>query len=250
MNKLFNKIRKTALDENRIGKYLSYAIGEIILVVIGILIAIQINTYNQNLANIQRINTYIESLDDEIQHNIKSIQSTVDDLRLDLKANAKTLTHLNSKEAETFSEEKIKSVFDTGPIYQVLWAKSTLDDLINSGTLAYLKDEKLKNGILKLEAHKSVEQHSFENAEEVWINNHKPYLMRHNSVANNWKSINGIELPKLPFKLDRNAFVNNRDYSNIVSVRMRMVGNYEATLLGIRDTLIKLSGDINNHLNK
>ncbi|MBO3115440.1 hypothetical protein J4050_01695 [Winogradskyella sp. DF17] len=48
MIKFFRKIRYTLLNENKTGKYIKYAIGEIILVVIGILIALQINNWNQS----------------------------------------------------------------------------------------------------------------------------------------------------------------------------------------------------------
>ncbi|MDE0561421.1 hypothetical protein OU792_15600 [Algoriphagus sp. NF] len=51
MIKLFRKIRYELLESNKIGKYLKYAFGEIILVVIGILIAIQINNSNQKRLN-------------------------------------------------------------------------------------------------------------------------------------------------------------------------------------------------------
>jgi|GEM_PF-1336781 len=47
MAKLFRKVRQKFLGENKITKYLIYAVGEIILIVIGILIALQINTINQ-----------------------------------------------------------------------------------------------------------------------------------------------------------------------------------------------------------
>ena len=48
MIKFFNKIRKKLLSENKFSKYLIYAIGEIVLVVIGILIALQINNWNEH----------------------------------------------------------------------------------------------------------------------------------------------------------------------------------------------------------
>jgi len=51
MIKLFRHIRKNLLMENKTGKYFKYAIGEILLVVIGILIAFSINTCNQNRIN-------------------------------------------------------------------------------------------------------------------------------------------------------------------------------------------------------
>ena len=46
MIKFFRRIRQQLLTENNLAKYLLYAIGEIILVVIGILIALQINNWN------------------------------------------------------------------------------------------------------------------------------------------------------------------------------------------------------------
>ncbi len=48
MIKFFRKIRQNLLSEGKTGKYLKYAIGEIVLVVIGILIALQINNWNEN----------------------------------------------------------------------------------------------------------------------------------------------------------------------------------------------------------
>ncbi len=48
MLKFFRKIRYELMEKNKTGKYLKYAIGEIILVVIGILIALQINNWNEN----------------------------------------------------------------------------------------------------------------------------------------------------------------------------------------------------------
>jgi hypothetical protein len=48
MIKFFRKIRQNLLMENKTGKYFKYAIGEIVLVVIGILIALQINNANEN----------------------------------------------------------------------------------------------------------------------------------------------------------------------------------------------------------
>ena len=48
MIKFFRHIRQNLIMENKTSKYLKYAIGEIILVVIGILIALQVNNWNEN----------------------------------------------------------------------------------------------------------------------------------------------------------------------------------------------------------
>ena len=51
MIKFFRKIRYALMTNNKTAKYLTYAIGEIILVVIGILIALQINNWNEDRKN-------------------------------------------------------------------------------------------------------------------------------------------------------------------------------------------------------
>jgi len=51
MIKFFRQIRYNLMEQNKTGKYLKYAIGEIMLVVIGILIALSINNWNQNRLN-------------------------------------------------------------------------------------------------------------------------------------------------------------------------------------------------------
>jgi predicted permease len=48
MIKFFRKIRKNMLTENKFSKYLIYAIGEIALVMIGILLILQVNNWNKN----------------------------------------------------------------------------------------------------------------------------------------------------------------------------------------------------------
>ena len=62
MIKFFRKIRHNLLMQNKTGKYFKYAIGEIVLVVIGILIALQINNWNENRLNNKTIKTYLNSL--------------------------------------------------------------------------------------------------------------------------------------------------------------------------------------------
>ena len=64
MIKFFRKIRQKLLSENKFSKYLIYAIGEIILVVIGILIALQFNNYNEQHKHLQAINETITAIEE------------------------------------------------------------------------------------------------------------------------------------------------------------------------------------------
>ncbi len=91
MIKFFRRIRQNLLSENKTGKYLKYAIGEIFLVVIGILIALQINNWNeQRKARIQ-------------EHAV--LRNFIQDLKADslsFSRNFKTLTDINYLHKELY----------------------------------------------------------------------------------------------------------------------------------------------------
>ena len=72
MIKFFRRIRQRLLSENKFSKYLMYAIGEIVLVVIGILIALQINNWNENKKdNKLEANYYCRLLEDVEQDELQ-----------------------------------------------------------------------------------------------------------------------------------------------------------------------------------
>ena len=70
MIKFFRQIRQRLLMENKTGKYLKYAIGEIILVVIGILIALSINNWNETKKSEEKIDKLLVEVLQDLEHNI------------------------------------------------------------------------------------------------------------------------------------------------------------------------------------
>lgn len=96
MIKFFRRIRQRLLAENKVSKYVLYAIGEIVLVVIGILIALQINNWNIN-ANLKvQERTIMEEVARNIQANIAEME--MDALEISERINSIELivAHLNS----------------------------------------------------------------------------------------------------------------------------------------------------------
>ena len=73
MIKFFRKIRQKLLSENKVSRYLFYAIGEIILVVIGILIAIQLDDFNEQRKERNRELSFLQKLKDDIQLDIQDL---------------------------------------------------------------------------------------------------------------------------------------------------------------------------------
>ena len=69
MIKFFRNIRQQLLRDNRVSKYLLYAMGEILLVVIGILIALQVNNWNEKQKNLELVTSTIDALETELEDN-------------------------------------------------------------------------------------------------------------------------------------------------------------------------------------
>jgi hypothetical protein len=78
MIKFFRKIRYDLMGKNKTGKYLKYAIGEIVLVVIGILIALQINNLNESKKQSTTEKEFITSLKNDLKRDKAFIDMVVE----------------------------------------------------------------------------------------------------------------------------------------------------------------------------
>ena len=70
MLRFFRRIRKTMISENKVVKYLLYASGEVMLIVIGIMIAISISNWNQNRQDEAKIAEIMKLVQQELQLDI------------------------------------------------------------------------------------------------------------------------------------------------------------------------------------
>ena len=84
MIKFFRKIRQNLLSEGKTVKYLKYAIGEIILVVIGILIALQINNWNESKKNNKLVSNYKKGLIENLKKDSLNVSDVLFRVREDL----------------------------------------------------------------------------------------------------------------------------------------------------------------------
>ena len=73
MIKFFRKIRQNLLSEGKSRKYFKYAIGEIILVVIGILIALSVNNWNEKRKNNLLKQAYIKNLKIDLNTDLETL---------------------------------------------------------------------------------------------------------------------------------------------------------------------------------
>jgi len=135
--------------ENKSGKYLKYAIGEIVLVVIGILIALQINNWNNGeLEKIEEQNL-LSNLYSEFEQNLTILEYDIS--RIDKVYNAQNLLLeiIQSKNKHT-QQQNLDSLLNVS-LGHPTWNPSLmiLDDIKNSGRLEVLTSHNLKQHLYK-----------------------------------------------------------------------------------------------------
>ncbi|MDY2588551.1 DUF6090 family protein [Winogradskyella aquimaris] len=152
-------MRQKLLSENNFSKYLIYAIGEIILVVIGILIALQINNANENRKSAKQENLYLKRLLSENRDDINTFKNNISDLEKGIETIENLSLVLNSKDS---NDERLiaaaNDFFGYGSIYPIFSSStSTFDDLSSTGNLKDIRNSELRDELVKHYAkHKQV----------------------------------------------------------------------------------------------
>jgi len=143
MIKFFRKIRYNLMEQNKTGKYLKYAIGEIILVMIGILLALQVNNWNQERLNQQRVEGYLKSLVEDLNSDIVQYSFNIKSYAQDLENNKMVLKNGAYKIFET--DSIVKLVFG---YYQLDRTSShTYERIKNAGLIESLGTEEINKAL-------------------------------------------------------------------------------------------------------
>ncbi|RIA09059.1 hypothetical protein OE09_0887 [Flavobacteriaceae bacterium MAR_2010_72] len=143
MIKFFRKIRYDLMDQNKTTKYLKYAIGEIVLVVIGILIALSINNWNED--RIEKIEEFVllENLKIDFEQTILELLGMNANRQIILSSNY-ALTDIKTQD-DYLNNKKIDSLIGNTFIVPTFNGKSgSLLMLLNSGKINILQNESLK----------------------------------------------------------------------------------------------------------
>jgi len=143
----FRKIRKKMADDNKPLKYARYAIGEIVLVVFGILIALQINTWNNERIEKRKEHSVLLGLHETFTDNLENLTNIIAMTRESFDSCNKMLS-LMGPDASDYTTIEVDSLIDLIINYSTYDPSvGTLDDIINSGKLNIIQNPVLKANI-------------------------------------------------------------------------------------------------------
>jgi len=150
MIKFFRKMRHQLLSENKIRNYLFYAIGEIVLVVIGILIALQINNWNNDRIKKIAEHKYYENLKGELAEDKLElngvIKYNIDDIEK-FKYGIQIIEINDRKSVDTLGHISM-TLFRYSDAYV---QNNLYNTILNSGEIKLVNNTKIIEGIRKLE---------------------------------------------------------------------------------------------------
>ena len=149
MIKLFRKIRQNLLMENKTGKYFKYAIGEIVLVVIGILIALQINNWNTHRIERSKENSYLVNLKQDLNNQMQMIERNLSGEEFIYNSLTKVKSNFEKYKKFRAIKEDIVLISSMNDRYTFTITSPSYTELLSTGNLDLITDKTLKTQMVK-----------------------------------------------------------------------------------------------------
>ena len=218
MLKFFRKIRQNLLTENKFSKYLIYAIGEIILVVIGILIALAINNANQKSILKEKEHTYLIGLKEEFEISKKKLTELMQ-VNQNSYNSAKQILSYTSNLNNRPTEKELSELLLNTLSFDVAFNpnNSLLSEMINSGSLKDISNDALRihlaNWVATLEDI-AKQENDLANQREKVIEFFRSDNYSLRTVFDLTAVSNDIDLPKQKDQISNSDLLNSNAFEN------------------------------------
>lgn len=149
MINFFRKIRYKLLKEKKLNKYIIYAIGEILLVVIGILIAVGIGEWRTNIKKEKELIGYYQGLSYDLNQDKNKLDSLI---VLYESSIIGVVQEIDKMQLYSYTEDSLYSNVPAWMVYTIAFSpnKTTFTEIVSSGKLQLFKNKDLKSQILNV----------------------------------------------------------------------------------------------------
>lgn len=252
MIKFFRHIRQNLIIENKTGKYLKYAIGEIVLVVIGILIALQVNDWNEGRKEHLLETKYLLRLVEELNTDFDNISSAINAVH-GRKHRAEFLmkTIDNPQLAEDSANYFVKSIEFAGYTSFPVISDNTFEEIKSSGKLSLITNESIRGALQEYYSWTSKRNQYNFIREDVQLN----YLNEQQGILNADQQISmgsfydPRQFNKTEAKLTYERMVQKPDFLALLPIIIKSQIRTGETFEDIRQQSIDLKKKIQNELN-
>ena len=240
------------METSKTGKYFKYAIGEIILVVIGILIALQINNWNEIRKSNLEERSALENIHRDFSKNKELLINVMASTKKILSSGLEILNHTGNKgkpTSENIINTWLNDIFNSEPYYP---QNGFLDDLLSSGKLGIFKNVELRNLLSSWKPKVDVLNEKFNSMDlnEDILNKH---IIEHGSWLNAdqvIKMTRSINFPVSGFDVDNRNLLETLLFENLVENYVISADNYYMyqleTLKLLNEIIVVLENEMTN----
>ena len=145
MLRFFRQIRQNSISENKFRKYFLYVTGEIIIVIVGILIALQVDNWNTQRQGRAEARVFMIRLKNEFQDNRDQMAQKIE-MRQDALKSARELLRIVDTQAENTTRAEVDSLLAIAlPVYTFDPSQGVLNQLTTTDKLTLFRNEALNN---------------------------------------------------------------------------------------------------------
>ena len=263
MIKFFRQIRQNLIMENKTSKYFKYAIGEIILVVIGILIALQINNWNENRKQSKQERAILSQLRFEFISNLNQLNQKILSKKETVKSALQLFKYID------FEEFRNKDSIDYHLARTIPF--TTFDPIVNdlavSGELRLIKNDSLKQKLTYWTSEIADNREDEITWKDYRENKYVPFLIKHyqlrtiRSIADkanvlgkylieDKKNTKSYEIGKSKYIEDYNSLLNQPDYEDHLERCLTMNMHSINQSLILRKKIVEILDLLNSEINK
>jgi hypothetical protein len=179
MIKLFRNIRQSLLNEGKTTKYFKYAIGEIVLVVIGILIALNINNWNEHRKSVAKEKSVLAAIHNEFLQNRTQLDSAISSHRRDYNYTKKLITMFPIDIKSHNLDSITKYAFFSLSQWTFNPSQGSINSIINTSSFDIIENDSLRNLLISWPDLVSDFKEDEERAAMTIDNTMDPYLSKH-----------------------------------------------------------------------
>jgi hypothetical protein len=244
MIKLFRNIRKNLLNQGKTTKYFKYAIGEIFLVVIGILIALQLNTWNAQRIQQNEVEATYRNMLEEISSTREHIKLRRDLLENVILKNNKRSLYLMRLKNEDSIQQIYTSIKAVTNVLTILYDMPTTSAFLNDKNITSIENKKLKAVLLQVK--RSIR---YGDIVDSYANNQlntiiEPYITKNLNYA---QMVGGRDMIAIN-STDTTIFFDNLELENLINLKIEIDNNKIDYLSGFETVLEVAAEEIQNEL--